>query len=127
MTPAIYGNAVTIVQAPGMVAISYEMVHDTRLIPVDGRPHLAAAMQQYMGTARGRWEGDTLVVETRGFTDKTAISGLRHSSALRLTYFSSGRSDTRLPGHHRRSRDVHQALDDGAPTDPTTRLPDVSL
>ena len=83
--PAIYGNGVTIVQSPGMVAISYEMVHDTRLIPLDGRPHLSSSMQQYMGTARGRWDGETLVIETKGFTDKTAISGLRHSAALRLT------------------------------------------
>ncbi len=83
--PAIYGNGVTIVQSPGMIAISYEMVHDTRLIPLDGRPHLSPAMKQYMGTARGWWEGETLVIETNGFTDKTAISGLRHSAALRLT------------------------------------------
>jgi hypothetical protein len=83
--PAIYGNGVTIVQSPDMVAISYEMVHDTRLIPLDGRPHLTQGMQQYMGTARGRWEGETLVIETDGFTDKTAISGVRHSAALRLT------------------------------------------
>ena len=98
--PAIYGNGVTIVQSPGMVAISYEMVHDTRLIPLDparasgssraesrddGRPRLSPAIPQYMGTARGRWEGETLVIETTGFTDKTAISGVRHSAALRLT------------------------------------------
>jgi hypothetical protein len=83
--PAIYGNGVTIVQSPDMVAISYEMVHDTRLVPLDRRPHLPAGMQQYMGTARGRWEGDTLVIESTGFTDKTAISGVRHSTALRLT------------------------------------------
>jgi hypothetical protein len=83
--PAIYGNGVTIVQGPGMVAISYEMVHDTRIVPLDGRPHLAAATRQYMGDARGRWDGDTLVVETTNFTDKTAISGVRHSEALRLT------------------------------------------
>jgi hypothetical protein len=83
--PAIYGNGVTIVQSPDMVAISYEMVHDTRLIPLDGRAHLVKGMQQYMGTARGRWEGETLVIETNGFTDKTAIAGARHSAALRLT------------------------------------------
>jgi hypothetical protein len=82
--PAIYGNGVTIVQGPGVVAISYEMVHDTRIIPLDGRPHLAPATQQFMGDARGRWEGNTLVVETTNFTDRTAISGVRHSDALRL-------------------------------------------
>jgi hypothetical protein len=83
--PAIYGNGVTLVQGPGSVAISYEMVHDTRIIPLDSRPHLASATRQYMGDARGRWDGDTLVVETTNFTDKTAISGVRHSEALRLT------------------------------------------
>jgi hypothetical protein len=83
--PAIYGNGVTIVQGPGSVAISYEMVHDTRIIPLDGRPRLASTTRQYMGDARGRFEGDTLVVETTNFTDKTAISGVRHSDALRLT------------------------------------------
>jgi hypothetical protein len=83
--PAIYGNGVTIVQSPGQVAISYEMVHDTRIIPLDGRPHLGPAMRQYMGNARGRWEGDALVIGTTGFTGRTAISGVPHSEALRLT------------------------------------------
>lgn len=83
--PAIYGNGVTIVQGTGVVAISYEMVHDTRIIPLDGRPHVAGTTRQYMGDARGRFEGDTLVVETSNFTDKTAIAGVRHSEALRLT------------------------------------------
>ncbi len=84
MGPAIYGNGVTIVQGPGVVAISYEMVHDTRIIPLDGRPALARSTQLYMGDARGRWEGDTLVIETSNFTDRTAIAGVRHSDALRL-------------------------------------------
>ena len=82
--PAIYGNGVTIVQGPGTVAISYEMVHDTRVIPLDGRSHMAQ-VRQYMGDARGRWDGDTLVIETKNFTDRTAIVGVRHSEALRLT------------------------------------------
>jgi hypothetical protein len=81
--PAIYGNGLTIVQGPGVVAISYEMVHDTRIVPLDGRPHIAAKTQQYMGDARGRWEGDTLVVETANFTNKTAISGAQHSEDLK--------------------------------------------
>ena len=81
--PAIYGNGVTIVQSPGEVAISYEMVHDTRIIPLDNRPRVN--QRQWLGSARGRWEGDTLVIETTGFTDRTAISGVRHSESLRLT------------------------------------------
>lgn len=83
--PAIYGNGSVIVQGPGWVALSYEMIHDTRLIPLDGRPHIAAKTRQYMGDARGRWEGDTLVIDTTNFTDKTAVAGVPHSEELRLT------------------------------------------
>jgi hypothetical protein len=75
MMPAIYGNAYQIVQGPGYVAIIYEMVHETRIVPLDGRPPLGSAIRQYMGDARGRWEGATLVVETTNFTDKTPYRG----------------------------------------------------
>ena len=87
--PVPYGNGNTIVQAPGMVIISYEMVHDTRVIYTDGRPHLGSGVRQYLGDSRGRWEGNTLVVETTNFTDKTSIgpngNGLRHSADLKMT------------------------------------------
>ena len=63
MMPAIYGNSYEIVQSPGVVAIRYEMVHETRVIPLDGRKTLPAHMQSHMGDSRGHWEGDTLVVE----------------------------------------------------------------
>ena len=62
MTPAIYGNAYDITQAPGMVAIRYEMVHETRIIRLDTSP--LSGQRSHMGDARGRWEGNTLVVET---------------------------------------------------------------
>jgi hypothetical protein len=87
--PVIYGNGMRIVQNPGNVAISYEMIHDTRLIPLDGRPALDPAVRQYMGSSRGHFEGNTLVVETRNFTAETSIgangNGTRHSEALTLT------------------------------------------
>jgi len=67
MTPKIYGNSYEILQAPDHVAIRYEMVHETRIIPLDGRPHVGQSIRQYMGDARGRWEGNTLVVETTNF------------------------------------------------------------
>ena len=67
MLPTNYGNSYTIVQAPGVVAIRYEMIHETRLIPLTSRRALSSAIPQFMGDAQGRWEGDTLVVETRNF------------------------------------------------------------
>jgi len=98
MMPAIYGNSYEIVQGPGYVAIGYEMVNELRVIPldpfdklrvdgersrtVDGRMHLSPAIRAYMGYARGRFEGATLVVETTNFTDKVPYRG--SSEKLRL-------------------------------------------
>ena len=75
MMPAIYGNSYQIQQGPGFVTITYEMVHDTRVIPLDNRPHLKPSIRHYLGDARGRWEGNTLVVETTNFTDRTPYRG----------------------------------------------------
>jgi hypothetical protein len=84
----IYGNGNRIVQAPGMVAISYEMIHDTRVIYTDGRPHINNGIRQYLGDSRGWWEGDTLVVETTNLTGETSIgangNGLRHSDKMTM-------------------------------------------
>jgi hypothetical protein len=71
MMPAIYGNSYQIVQAPGYVAIRYEMIHETRIIPLDGRPHLTPNLQTLMGDPRGHWEGSTLVVETTNFSPRS--------------------------------------------------------
>jgi hypothetical protein len=65
--PTIYNNTSQIVQGPGFVAIRYEMIHDARIIPLDDRPQLSPAIRQYFGDSRGRWEGDTLVVEVTNF------------------------------------------------------------
>jgi hypothetical protein len=65
MMPMIYGNAYSITQSPGYVAIRYEMIHETRIIPLGDSPRLPSNLDFYMGDARGRFEGDTLVVETR--------------------------------------------------------------
>ena len=74
--PSFYNNNVLILQAPGYVVLHTEMIHETRIIPLDGRSHLPAGMRQWLGDSRGRWEGDTLVVETTNFTDKTSFTGL---------------------------------------------------
>jgi hypothetical protein len=83
--PAVYGNGARILQTPDTVVIAYEMVHDTRVIPLDGRPPLPASIQQYMGDSRGHFEGSTLVIESSNFTDKTNLGGVRHSEQLKLT------------------------------------------
>ncbi|HVY65510.1 MAG TPA: hypothetical protein VHH11_11885 [Gammaproteobacteria bacterium] len=89
LLPVIYGNGLRITQTPETVAISYEMIHDTRIIPLDGRPPLDAGIRQYMGSARGHFEGDTLVVETTNFTDLTSLgvngNGPPNSERLKLT------------------------------------------
>ena len=75
MIPVMYGNTYQIVQAPGLIVITYEIIHEARLIPLDGRPHVGPAIREHMGDARGRWEGDTLVVDTTNFTDAAAYRG----------------------------------------------------
>ena len=72
LLPAGYNNNLQVFQAPGYVVLAVEMIHDVRVVPLDGRPHLPDNMRQWLGDARGRWEGDTLVVETTNFTDKIA-------------------------------------------------------
>jgi hypothetical protein len=75
-----YNNNYEIVQTPGYVAILQEQIHDTRIIPLDGRPHLAGTVRQWLGDSRGRWEGDTLVVETTNFTDEARGSTFRDAT-----------------------------------------------
>jgi hypothetical protein len=74
MFPAGYNNAYRIMQVPGYVVIAYEMIHDTRVIPLDGRPHVGQNIRLWNGDSRGRWEGDTLVVDTTNFNGKGWIS-----------------------------------------------------
>jgi hypothetical protein len=72
MLPGQYGNSYQIVQGPGFVAIRYEMVHETRIIPLDNRERVSAPIRSDMGVPRGRWEGNTLVVETTNFKARSA-------------------------------------------------------
>ena len=80
-----YNNNYEILQGPGYVAILYEMIHESRVIPLDGRPH--SPVRQIMGDSRGRWDGDTLVVDVTNFTDKTNFRGLeRHAAPCRTVH-----------------------------------------
>jgi len=93
MFPAGYNNAYRIIQTPGSVTIFSEMIHETRTIPLDGRPHLPAGVGQWNGDSVGRWEGNTLVVDTTNFNGKgmiatsaatARIKGVPQSEALHL-------------------------------------------
>jgi hypothetical protein len=85
----IYGNGNRIVQAPGIVAFSYEMLSDTRIFRIDGKTHVNQKIGMYLGDSIARWEGEELVVETTNLTDQTAFgvngNGTRHSKALKIT------------------------------------------
>jgi hypothetical protein len=85
----IYGNGNQIVQGPGVVAFSYEMLPDTRIFYMDGRPHVNQKIGMYLGDSRARWEGEELVVETTNLTDQTAFGvnglGTQHSKAMKIT------------------------------------------
>ena len=82
MMPTAYNNNIRILQSPGYVTILVEMIHDARVIRLDGSPHIASNVHQWRGDSRGRWEGDTLVVETTNFTGKTSFRG--SSEKMRL-------------------------------------------
>jgi len=83
MLGGAYNNTYQIMQAPGYVMILVEMLHDARIIPLDGRPQLPSNVRQWTGSSRGRWDGQTLVIETTNLTDKFAFMGA--SENMRLT------------------------------------------
>jgi hypothetical protein len=73
--PAGYNANLQIVQGPGYAVIITEMIHSARVIPLDGRSHVGENIRQLMGDSRGHWEGNTLVIDTTNFTDRTAFRG----------------------------------------------------
>jgi hypothetical protein len=95
MMPAIYGNSYEIVQAPGVVAIRYEMVNEVRVIPLDGRPHASLPIRGHMGDGRARFEGDTLVIETTNFREESIYRGA-NPDRLKLIERFTPRPDGRL-------------------------------
>jgi hypothetical protein len=82
MMPPGYNPAYQIVQSPGYVTILIEMLHETRVIPTDGRPHAPSGVRSWLGDATGHWEGDTLVVETTNFNDKVAFRGASENAKI---------------------------------------------
>jgi hypothetical protein len=85
--PGGYNNGNQIFQAPGYVTIVNEMIHEARVVPLDGRPHMSPAIRTHLGDSRGRWDGDTLVVETKNIADRLGLgfNNTGASEALTIT------------------------------------------
>ncbi|HEY4361063.1 MAG TPA: hypothetical protein VGN17_08845 [Bryobacteraceae bacterium] len=101
--PVVYNNGNQILQEPGYVVFRNEMIHESRVIPLDGRPHVSESIRMYLGDSRGHWEGNTLVVETTNFTDQDAIG-------------SNGAGYPGDPGHHSRDLKVIERFTRTGPT-----------
>ena len=95
MTPTGYNNNFRLIQISGYVVIFNEQIHDARIIPMDGRPHLPQNIRQWMGDSRGHWEGNTLVVDTTNFTAKTNFRGSGENMHL-VERFTHTERDTLL-------------------------------
>jgi len=96
--PGGYNNGNQIVQSPGYVTIVNEMIHESRIVPLDGRSHLSPAIRTYLGDSRGRWDGDTLVVETTNFKDRPGVgmNDIMPTEALKITERFSRTSATAI-------------------------------
>tara|TARA_Y100000588_G_scaffold372661_1_gene445491 strand:+ start:1034 stop:2059 length:1026 start_codon:yes stop_codon:yes gene_type:complete len=92
MMPGPYNNTYMFFQTPDYVAIQVEMIHDTRIIPLDGRPHISTHIRQYLGDMRGHWEGDTLVVETTNIARTEGDPGVQGADEIEVRH-TNGRSD----------------------------------
>ena len=96
--PGGYNNGNQIVQSPGYVTIVNEMIHESRIVPLDGRAHLGPAIRNYVGDSRGRWDGETLVVETTNFNDRPGVgmNDIGPTEALKITERFSRTSATAI-------------------------------
>ncbi len=83
--PGGYNNGNQIFQAPGYVTIVNEMIHEARVVPLDGRPHVSLEIRTHLGDSRGRWEGDTLVVETKNIADRLGLGANNTGAGAELT------------------------------------------
>ena len=90
--PTVYNANVRLVQGPGVVAITYEMIHDTRVITIDSRDHVGTGVRGYFGDSRGHWEGDTLVVDVTNISDKGNYRGSRETLHLTERWYRVGKN-----------------------------------
>ena len=104
--PTIYNNDFQIVQSPGYVVIAPEMIHSTRIIPLDGRAHIGKNLHEWLGDSRGHWEGNTLVIETTNFRTDTDIFQAADPVTFRLTERFT-RVDARSMNYEYTAEDPH--------------------
>ncbi len=138
MFPAGYNNAYQILQSPGFVVIFSEMIHEARVIPLDGRPHLPQSIRQWNGDSLGHWEGNTLVVDTTNYNGKGMIAtsaatarirGIHESEALHVVerFKRVDAQHHQLRSHHRRSEHVFRAVESVHATDQGCELSDLRI
>ena len=108
MLPIAYNNHYQIVQTPGYVMILVEMVHDVRMIPTDGRPH--GNIRRWLGDSVGRWEGDTLVVDTINFKPQVNFRGSSENLHVIERFIRTDAEHDPLQVHDRRSDDLDQTV-----------------
>jgi hypothetical protein len=94
MIPSMYSNNYEIIQAPGLVVIRYELLHEIRIIPLDGRAHVGSKIRQHLGDSRGHFEGATLVVETTNFKQASAYRNADASTLRVVERFTPRSKDT---------------------------------
>jgi hypothetical protein len=130
MFPAGYNNAYEILQAPGYVVILAEMIHDARVIPLNGGAHVPASIRQWNGDSRGHWEGNTLVVDTTNF-ERCVRKDQRNSRKRRRPRrgaLHAGRSGhDPLRSHHRGSEGVHETMESGDTAQPRSGIHDLRV
>ena len=110
MTPSVYNNNVQLFLTPGYFGIVNEMVHNARLVPLDGRPHVPASLRQWAGDSRASWDGDTLVVETSNFLRETSFGGSSASLHLVERFHPHRRGHAHLFVHGHRSDHVGRTV-----------------
>ena len=113
MFPTGYNNNVQILQAPGYVTITHEMMHDTRVIPLDGRPHISPRIRQYMGDSRARWDGTTLVIDVTNFHPEHQLPRVARHAAPGRALHAHRRRRAALRSDDRRSAHLRAAVDRG--------------
>ena len=118
--PTLYNNNIQIVQSPDSAVIVHEMIHEARVVPLDGRSRLNENVRGWIGDSRGRWEGDTLVVETTNFNGKNSYRGSTTGLHLVERYTRVADEPARAPAHGQRSDDMGAAVD-GAAADAADR------